>query len=130
MFLNYLQEFIRRMLVLSKVKNNKYVIIHHSLVHLSSLIEFNDQYYLLFISRNIPSPTNLQERTTQRTYTCTFLLNITNGRTGSRTNASHGRGTSVGTHGCETSATDKSQSRNSSPSKTYTCTILLNITNG
>ena len=36
----------------------------------------------------------------------------------------------VETHGCETSATDKSQSRNSSPSKTYTCTILLNITNG
>ena len=33
----------------------------------------------------------------------------------------------VGTRRRGTSATDKSQSRNSSPSKTYTCTILLNI---
>ena len=48
-------------------------------------------------------------------------------RTGSTTNASHGRGTSVGIHGCGTSATDDCQSHNSSPSKTYTCTILLNI---
>ena len=38
-----------------------------------------------------------------------------------------GYGTNVGTCGRGTSPTDKSQSRNSSPSKTYTCTILLNI---
>ena len=44
-----------------------------------------------------------------------------------RTNASRGRGTSVGTHGRGTSATDECQSCNSSPSKTYTCTIVLNI---
>ena len=36
-------------------------------------------------------------------------------------------GTRVGTCGCGTSVTDECQSRNSSPSKTYTCTILLNI---
>ena len=60
----------------------------------------------------------------------------TNGRTRSRTNASCGRATTVGTHGrgtCVatrgrgTSPTDECQSRNSSPIKTYTCTILLNI---
>ena len=51
----------------------------------------------------------------------------TNGRTGSRTNASHGRGTSEVTRRRGTSATDKCQSCNSSPSKTYTCTIFLNI---
>ena len=38
-----------------------------------------------------------------------------------------GCGTNVGTCGRGTSPTDKSQSRNSSPSKTYICTILLNI---
>ena len=56
-----------------------------------------------------------------------------NDQTGSRTNASCGRGTSVGNHECGTSGTsttDKSQSHTSSPSKTYTYTILLNITNG
>ena len=34
-----------------------------------------------------------------------------------------GQGTIVETHGCGTSASDDCQSRNSSPSKTYTCTI-------
>ena len=57
----------------------------------------------------------------------------TNSQTESRTNASRGRGTyrnsliSEGTRGRGASATDKCQSCNSSPSKTYICTILLNI---
>ena len=65
-------------------------------------------------------------------YFTEYLCTGTNGQTGSRTNASCGRGTSegtcgqgtiVGTRGCGTSATEDCQSRNSSPSKRYTCTI-------
>ena len=60
-------------------------------------------------------------------YFTEYLCIGTNGQTGSRTNASRGHGTSVGTREHGTSATDKCQFRNSSPSKKYTCTILLNI---
>ena len=46
---------------------------------------------------------------------------------GSRTNASRGCGTCEETRGHGTIATDECLSCNSSPSKTYTRTILLNI---
>ena len=48
-------------------------------------------------------------------WTGTIKCGTSVGTHGCRTSATHGRRTSVGTHGRGTSATDKSQSHNSSP---------------